>query len=179
MAYLGTDGSTIDISVECRLVVRELRDLVHVVTHAGTEFPLEVFQRKHLAHGCDIEALVLHRTTIRPVTLQTREEAQRLEHQQMIGIAAEVVEANIQTVVNEVAFKTGIETLSSLPLQIGVTDILERKTRNYIEEIVRAKVTTCSVIIEVVVTTDIEASRQTEVVDTTYAGKPRLIAHHP
>ena len=43
----------------------------------------------------------------------------------MVSVAAEIVEAHIQLIIDEVAFKTRIETLCCLPLQVGIANVLE------------------------------------------------------
>ena len=125
LTYLCADGGTVDAVVLIGCIVGQLRDLVLVVTGAGTELPLPVLQSQHLDIGRHIEAFVLQLTAVRPVLVETAEEAQLLHGQQVVGVRTEVIEAQGQAVVDEARLQTDIQPMGGLPLDGGVADAFE------------------------------------------------------
>ena len=177
--HLRTNGSTIDFVVNELLTIRQFGDLVLVVTSAGTNLPLPVLQVEHLSREAHVEALVLQFTTIRPVLLQTTEVAQLLECEQVVGLRTEVVEAQAQAVIEEATLQTQVQATGGLPLNLRVTDTLESDTRDGVEELRSTEITACSVVVDIIITTDIIAGRELQVVDTLHISHPRLVGNHP
>ena len=149
------------------------------MTYAGTYLPLPVLQGEYLDGGTDVEALVAQLTAVGPVLVETGEETECLIVQQVVGVGTEVVEADSQAVVDEATLKADIEAACGLPLHLGITDTVDSEAGDGSQELLSAEIAAGSEVVDVVVTADVVASRQTQVVDTLNLSHPGLVGHHP
>ena len=78
----------------------------------------------------NIEALILQAAAIAPALINTGEEIEAAHCNQVVCPTVEIVDAGRKPVVDEATFKTGIETTCGLPLQLGVTNVLQAQARN-------------------------------------------------
>ena len=127
------------------------------MSYAGTHLPLEVLQGKHLSYDAHVEAVVFHGAVVAPVLPQSRHILQGLIHQQMANVAVEPVDTQVQAVGQEVGFEAKVQPRGGLPLQAGVADILERQSRDVLQEVVGGEIAACGMIVDVVVTADVVA----------------------
>ena len=179
LANLGADGGTIDLVVEVLLAIGQVGNLVLVVTSAGAQLPLPVLQSQQLGGEAHVEAFVLQLTTVVPVHVKTAEEAQRLAGEQVVGVGTEVVDAERQAVVQQVGLKAYVEATGGLPLDFIVANAVERQTRDGVQELRSAEVASGGIEVDVVVTADVVASREAQVVNALHASHPRLVADDP
>ena len=182
MALGGADGGTIELSVDDARAIglnRQLGNHVLVVTHRGTHLPLPVFLGQQLHGGTHVEALILQFAAIAPVGLQTREEAERLQGEQVVGGRTEVVDAQGEAVADEARLEADVKASGGFPLDLGVSNAAERKGRSLMQEIARAEIAAGCIEVDVVIAAHIEAGRQAQVVDTRHTGHPRLVADDP
>ena len=85
---------------------------------AYAHFPLEVLGSNELANDRSIDTSVAECTTVAPVVLQAREESQRLEGEQIVGVANESVQAEREAILQQIGLQAHIEATGNLGLQL-------------------------------------------------------------
>ena len=179
LAHLGADGGAIECGLHVVGAVGQGGHLVLIVSECGTCLPLEVFHHEELAAEADVEAGVFELTVIAPVAVETREEVELLEHEQIACAALVSVEAYAHAVVEQTGVEADVGTSSSLPLHFRVTDTGDGLTGDGVDEELGAEIAVGSVVADVVVATHVVAGGQTQVVEDVVAGEPGLVGHHP
>ena len=91
------DFAAIDTGFE--IAVRQSRDLVLIVGNAGTQLPLPVLRVDDLTGQLHVEAVVLQRTIVAPVLLQTRQVVEVLQCEQVVGDVVVEVGSQLQAIV--------------------------------------------------------------------------------
>ena len=109
--------------------------------------------------------MVLQLTIVCPVLVQTREEAQRLFCQQIVGSRSEVVSTQIHAIVEQTGLQAKVSTACGLPLNLCITDTSERKSCNSVQELCTAEIAAGSIVIDIVVTADVITGSQTQEVN--------------
>ena len=152
------------------------------MAHTEAQLPLPVFQLNQLTHGGHVEPFVPHLAAVAPVLVQTSEITQRLKGEQIVGSGAEVVQAQVQTVVQQTGIQAHVQAAGGLPLNLVVANTIERESRS---TVVALHVLTCteiatgSIVVDIIVAADVVAGRQAQVVDAGNGGHPGFIADYP
>ena len=141
---------------------------------------MPVFHDDRLAVDTNLEASVAQLAVVSPIVVDTTNGVlETLESQQVLCVMDEVVEGSTQAVLKEVSLQADIELRRRLPLNFLVTDIRELHANLGIVETNGVERSACSIVADAIITADIEACVQTQVVDTAMLGEPRFISQHP
>ena len=87
-----------------------------------------------------IHALVLQTAAVAPVLLDTAQEGELAQGEQVVCPGLEVVEGDREAVVEHLGLKAEVEAAGGLPLQLGVTDVLEHVRRHLGQEEVAGEI---------------------------------------
>ena len=150
------------------------------MAYAGSNLHPPVLGDDRLEVDHSLEALVLQRTAIAPVVVDAAHGVgERLQHQEVVGLVDEVVEADAQTVVQQVALKSDVELMGGLPLNLVVTDVGQLKANGRVVVLHGGVAGAGSIVGDVVVAADVVAGIQAQVVDACMLGEPLLVGEHP
>ena len=134
-------------------------DFILVMTDAETCLPTPILVLNKHSIYIKVYTWVLQRTIIWPHCSQTCDVTYWLASKQVVSIATEVFNTNVQTVLQQTSLQTDVVTFGSFPLQFGILDIWEYKWSCLVEELWVSKVSTSSVVIDIVVTANFVTTR--------------------
>ena len=191
---LSHDGSDIIRAVDrrgealCRLltvdidatVIGQRLDLVLIMTGADAHLQGQVTGHNGLGRHGDLETTVVERTAVAPVVIDTGYGVvEALQRQQVARMVHEVVEVDTQPVAQQPSLQADIGLTGLLPADGLVADIVKDGSRRAIEVLGDAERGTGSIIADVIVTAEIPASTQQQVVDALGLGEPALVSDGP
>ena len=156
----------------------QLGNLVVVVAKACTQFPLPVLVVDDSSIDIELNTLVGELALIGPVLSHTRYIFKFSLGKQIVCLMPVDIDTCLQTVVQEATLQSNVPLGSGLPLDTAIGDVLQVKTYRVVGHLLAFPVSTCGVVVQIVVTAHIKACGQLQVVNT-LSVEPFLVADEP
>ena len=150
------------------------------MSQAGAHLESEVACHDGLGTDCYLKALIVERTAVAPVVIDTGDGVvEGLQSEQVCCVVVEVVEVDSYAVVQQCCFQADVELAGLLPGDALVADVVKDGGGGAPEVLADTEGGACSVVVDVVVAADVIAGLQQQVVDALGLREPSLVADHP
>ena len=147
-------------------------------SHASLKIPILCNDR--LTIYSNFKTLVDKSSVIHPIVINTSNRVvEGLQCQQVKCLMHEVCEVESQTIIQEVCCHTIVPLLCRLPLHLIITDICQLHTDSVVIKSNRIERSSCSVVRYIIITADIKACSQFQVIQSLGLWEPIFICHHP